>query len=257
MLLARDSASGQPESPISRHRYLYANTDPVNNRDPTGLFSIGELAVEQMLERTLEVADIASHTMVICRATTQLEFIGSTMMWGGLAASAITIALWGDDIPGKTGWSLRGKNYGAVGNNAVSEVDMRWEPPAMLKFAFKFGKAKWGPSISVGAKGISGGVSYSHNFYTFGACGGTLGFGVGAVNGKMSGKVGANKSEKTGGVAFGGGGMLSVEREALKIFRVEYPVFEFGSSTDKGWGLKLGGINPWKPAGDKGKLLGY
>jgi len=37
-----DSFEGDPESPLSLHRYLYADVDPVNRIDPTGNFTVSE-----------------------------------------------------------------------------------------------------------------------------------------------------------------------------------------------------------------------
>jgi hypothetical protein len=34
--LSRDPLDGDPTNPASLHKYLYANGDPVNGKDPTG-----------------------------------------------------------------------------------------------------------------------------------------------------------------------------------------------------------------------------
>lgn len=49
-----DPFLGDPQSPISLHRYLYANDNPVNFTDPTGLFTIGNLSVSLQLQSNLQ-----------------------------------------------------------------------------------------------------------------------------------------------------------------------------------------------------------
>ena len=41
--LSLDPHQGNRQDPLSLHKYLYANANPVNNTDPTGLFSLGEM----------------------------------------------------------------------------------------------------------------------------------------------------------------------------------------------------------------------
>ena len=43
--LNHDPILGDSDDPVTLHRYLYANADPVNNVDPTGLFSMTQLVV--------------------------------------------------------------------------------------------------------------------------------------------------------------------------------------------------------------------
>ena len=45
VFLGRDPAAGSPSDPRTFHRYLYAGADPVNHLDPTGAFSVPELAL--------------------------------------------------------------------------------------------------------------------------------------------------------------------------------------------------------------------
>ena len=40
-----DLFAGSHFDPLSLHRYMYAASNPVNNTDPTGLFTLAALAV--------------------------------------------------------------------------------------------------------------------------------------------------------------------------------------------------------------------
>jgi len=48
-----DPDQGSVYDPVSLHRYLYANSDPVNNADPSGRFTIPQIAVAALLIGTL------------------------------------------------------------------------------------------------------------------------------------------------------------------------------------------------------------
>ncbi|WP_455718515.1 polymorphic toxin-type HINT domain-containing protein, partial [Anaerosporobacter sp.] len=51
--ISMDSYSGSNSDPITLHKYLYANANPVVYSDPTGNFSIMELQVTQTIQSTL------------------------------------------------------------------------------------------------------------------------------------------------------------------------------------------------------------
>ena len=78
--LSRDPFDGRPQSPVSLHRYLYANADPVNFNDPTGR--------ETLLNITLTQASAArSSSSIRVSATNQdvqcvhvLGTVGYTVM---------------------------------------------------------------------------------------------------------------------------------------------------------------------------------
>ena len=44
---------GASLEPATLHKYLYGNVDPVNNVDPSGNFSIGQIAVGFSMAATL------------------------------------------------------------------------------------------------------------------------------------------------------------------------------------------------------------
>jgi len=70
-----DPLDGDPESPVSLHRYLYSGADPVNHSDPTGLeFDIGSLSIDIAIVGTL--AAIGSFTLsgVLAVLITALTF---------------------------------------------------------------------------------------------------------------------------------------------------------------------------------------
>ncbi len=48
-----DPFQGKLNEPISRHRYQYGNNDPVNNTDPSGLFTLSEVATTAAIVSTL------------------------------------------------------------------------------------------------------------------------------------------------------------------------------------------------------------
>jgi RHS repeat-associated protein len=49
----QDGYEGDSEDPISLHKYLYSNTDPTNNSDPSGHFSLSEVNVANFISSTL------------------------------------------------------------------------------------------------------------------------------------------------------------------------------------------------------------
>ncbi len=55
----RDSFDGFANEPISLHKYLYANANPVMMRDPAGMFSLGELNITSFVQATLFTINLA------------------------------------------------------------------------------------------------------------------------------------------------------------------------------------------------------
>jgi hypothetical protein len=51
--VSRDPLAGAIGNPLNLHRYIYGNADPVNNTDPTGLFSLSALSAGLHASATL------------------------------------------------------------------------------------------------------------------------------------------------------------------------------------------------------------
>ena len=49
-----DTYEGSQSDPLSLHKYLYAHADPVNNTDPTGMFTLSEINIVGAIQSTLQ-----------------------------------------------------------------------------------------------------------------------------------------------------------------------------------------------------------
>jgi RHS repeat-associated protein len=87
----QDTYPGIINDPVSLHKYLYANIDPVNNIDPTGKFSIGSLMTAVNIATTLASRAQTAYTL-FSLATGDEEVtanqIGSAIIVGMLGKGA-------------------------------------------------------------------------------------------------------------------------------------------------------------------------
>ncbi len=51
--ITMDTYAGTLDNPVSLHKYLYANGNPVMYKDPTGNFSLMETSVAQGIQATI------------------------------------------------------------------------------------------------------------------------------------------------------------------------------------------------------------
>ena len=87
--VSRDPFAGVPERPTSLHKYQYGDLDPVSNRDPLGLYTLGEAMTVQALHgnlTTLSVSALRVYNILdtVSDILTVVKMIGS-MMSGGVA----------------------------------------------------------------------------------------------------------------------------------------------------------------------------
>ena len=69
--ISRDPFEGVLSDPVSLHRYLYANSNPIAFRDPTGLFSLAELGTASSILANIQ-ASYASALSTILKSTYEI-----------------------------------------------------------------------------------------------------------------------------------------------------------------------------------------
>ncbi|MBQ4524429.1 MAG: hypothetical protein IJA10_16035 [Lachnospiraceae bacterium] len=78
--ISMDSYAGSLDNPISLHKYLYANANPVMYTDPTGYFSLAESSVAQGIQGVLN------------NVLTPMFNIKKMMSWANMAVTMYDIA---------------------------------------------------------------------------------------------------------------------------------------------------------------------
>jgi RHS repeat-associated protein len=81
--LSTDAFEGMLESPVSRHRYLYGNNNPITYADPSGNFSMAEVSTVLSILETLGIITLAQVGLgQIARR------FGEDIIWDGTLTSA-------------------------------------------------------------------------------------------------------------------------------------------------------------------------
>lgn len=127
--ISRDPLGGRSRVPVSLHRYLYANADPVNNSDPTGLFTLPEISLGQLISNTLKAIDTISKATSYCRALQKLESLDSFIFWSDVTldlanAGLIMASVFGySDKTAIPLVSIDRKRFGSLGDR-IKKVDL-------------------------------------------------------------------------------------------------------------------------------------
>jgi large repetitive protein len=113
--LGVDPFEGDVSSPVSRHRYLYGNANPVSYADPSGMFSIGEAVAVLTILGSL--ASTSYQTYSIANALDQSH--GNTLKWNGfIQADSIAFGLLG--FGGTVAYTnLTSECYGSTNTHAI------------------------------------------------------------------------------------------------------------------------------------------
>ncbi|MEO8134796.1 MAG: RHS repeat-associated core domain-containing protein, partial [Betaproteobacteria bacterium] len=238
---SRDPLGGRPGSPASLHRYMYADADPVNNADPTGMESLPSLMVAQFLSNTLDAAiTLSVQGNSVCNIFTAASVAGKAVFWGGLASSALFAFASSTGAPIKTAVSIWGINPLAIQGEDISAIEIRLEVPWTLAISASLAN-KSTRKISIGPNGFFGSAAtpvLSDNIYKCGVP-------IGSVALKAGVKAGTNPFGGTGSAT----ATLVAELVAFTVVRFEFPILELGFQlkdgrndlVDKAFGLDLRG----------------
>ena len=75
-----DSYAGSLDNPVSLHKYLYANANPVMNTDPTGYFSLMDTTIAQGIQSTIDSVIVPYFN------------VKKIMSWANMAVTAYDVA---------------------------------------------------------------------------------------------------------------------------------------------------------------------
>jgi RHS repeat-associated protein len=248
--LSRDRAEGQPESPASFHPYAYANGDPIDHSDPSGLETLSELTVAEALDASFDALYSLNRVRTVCSLTQRLDVAGNMALIAQLAITAAGSALV-DDLAaraftggpagkssGKIAFTAFGTNPFRLGGASVKSVEFRLEVPLNVVGNVAFAS---GGEFKISAQGLAGGGPLAQ--WGISACGVVS---IAKVALKMTVKT---PFEALGAAVFGGfksgdklGSVsLSGQLQLLSVFRFELTIWE-GAVTTKGFKMGLGGV---------------
>jgi hypothetical protein len=64
-----DTFQGNMHDPMSLHKYMYANANPISNTDPTGLTSLGEMGTALSINNILQSANTLNYVFLLNKLT--------------------------------------------------------------------------------------------------------------------------------------------------------------------------------------------
>ena len=154
--ISMDEYAGSIFEPVSLHKYLYANANPVMYTDPTGYFSLGELNVSIGIQNVL-----MSSVQGACMGTMLGGIFGSVFTWlRGGTSEQIQQAF----VDGMAAGFLGGLCFGGLGALATSY----WQAQLLLSmFQFAGGYFAFNAAVQDFANGdwIAGILSFGLGIY--------------------------------------------------------------------------------------------
>ena len=169
--ISTDPFEGMIEMPVSRHRYLYGNDNPIMYSDPSGLITMGDITAKFALDSILESLTLVGLTFA------PAQFIGSqlagidsnSIAWSGIKVSGsggksrllLSTGL-GADIYATTSSSGNGESYSSkLGLILAIHANYGLSTPPL------FGQSN-GPIGSVGTFEVRTPASFGHSIYALG-----------------------------------------------------------------------------------------
>ncbi|RDH83493.1 MAG: hypothetical protein DIZ77_16230, partial [endosymbiont of Seepiophila jonesi] len=113
--ISMDPVAGDPQSPISLHRYLYANDNPVNYVDPTGEFTLAEMMIVQGIRMDLMKATVPHQVRFFLRAT----MIAECILKPAYTKFSKAIEMMGNDVNGGISLMVASRKEIAAGYKAL------------------------------------------------------------------------------------------------------------------------------------------
>jgi RHS repeat-associated protein len=110
--LSTDAFEGVLESPVSRHRYLYGNDNPITYADPSGNFSIAEAVSAITINDVLIGLGVVSYaaTLAILNNNRSIEWDGELQYSFSASSEVISAGLAGAVVAGLGGLFLNAKS---------------------------------------------------------------------------------------------------------------------------------------------------
>lgn len=87
-----DSYAGSAYDPVSLHKYLYANSNPVMYSDPSGYFSLSEFSAVQSIESTLHSIFVPNFSNLIKWINFFASYIDTCNQLGKMLSNGATLA---------------------------------------------------------------------------------------------------------------------------------------------------------------------
>ncbi len=251
---ARDPLDGQPEQPLSLHRYLYANADPVDYADPTGRDTMLEVTEAQAIDAPIEAVSEEASLMARCTMAGSFGVIQDVQLLETLAFAVP----WSNS---KATFYYEWKKPPYLDNIDIDLIEIRAsgilfngeekKRQLTVDANFKFGK-KGGIAFGyTEAKGFAGSGSTTGKLAKISACGAE----IAEIGVKVKIKVGfGDLGLRALGAQHGDAGVfgegLAIEFKANHLpFKLEIPIVDVDTHS----GLKLfGGVYTFNPLGESG-----
>jgi len=102
-----DPYSGNMQDPQSLHKYAYVHNNPVNNIDPTGMFSIGEINITSAIRSSLQ--NIGGYLNTISKIKRTVDYVSTALEMFKMFQSGGLTLIYQEILKGIKSWGSIGK----------------------------------------------------------------------------------------------------------------------------------------------------